>query len=139
MTLSRTGAVPLAHLVRGAVMAITLALPCRAGAQQPPLPSGTQKADAATKGTTDVTKDQYQGMDRKTAEESKDATDLSVSAGGLQSSGNSRLLAATLAEKFRLRRDSNQFREALAANYGRTAAPGGPWETTVQNVQGMLR
>lgn len=108
-------------------------------ADEPALPAGTQKADAATKGSTDVTKDQYQGMARPSEEESKDATELSVSVGALQSSGNSRLLAATAAEKFRLRRDDNQFRQALAGNYGRTAVPDGPWETNVQNVQGMAR
>ncbi len=123
----------------GACSLLPVAYACTASAQGQPLPTGTETVQPATKGTTDVTKDQFQGVARPGDEDSKDATALSVSAGGLQSSGNSRLLAGTAAQKFRLRRDDNQLRQALAGNYGRTAVPSGPWQTNVQNVQGMVR
>ncbi|MBI5531333.1 MAG: DUF481 domain-containing protein [Deltaproteobacteria bacterium] len=121
--------------VVGAVVSTTRV----AAAQDVPKGSGTG-IDAATEGKTEVAKEgQFQGVNKKEAE-GKDATELSVSAGGMQASGNSRVLALTTAEKFRLRRGEDQFKSALAGNYAQAAAPGGSSQSaTVQNLQALVR
>ena len=74
----------------------------------------------------------------KTEAPTKETT-ASLSAGGQFSSGNSRLIAATANGKFDMRRGSDGFGAALVANYGDSAPPGQPLQTTAQNVQGRLR
>lgn len=104
------------------------------------LPQGTGTGiGPATKGTTDITSDKFQARDKDAEKETKDATELSVAAGAMNASGNSRLLALTAGSKFRLRRGENQFKAAAAANYARSAAPGAEPQTTVQNFQGLTR
>jgi putative salt-induced outer membrane protein YdiY len=118
------------------IAASTIARP--ASAQQD-LPAGTQAAAPVTTGKTEVTADKFQGAVRVDPDE-KDANELSLALGGVQSGGNSRLLAVTGATKYRLRREENQFRAALAGNYAESAAPGDDhFQTTVQNVQGLAR
>jgi putative salt-induced outer membrane protein YdiY len=63
----------------------------------------------------------------------------SVSAGGLLSSGNSRLVAFTGSGAFEMRRSDNGFGASLLGNYGESAVPGGDLELTTQNLQGRLR
>lgn len=119
----------------GAAAALFFALP--ASAQDVQKGTGTG-VDQATKGSTEITSDKFQTREKDGAE-AKDATELSLSAGTLNSSGNSRLVAATSTTKFRLRREMNQFKAAAAANYARSGPPGGDVETTVQNFQGLTR
>jgi putative salt-induced outer membrane protein YdiY len=115
----------------------SLLLASSALAQQE-IPQGAQAQSKATTGATDVTTDKFQTSEKVT--ESKDATELSLSAGGLQSTGNARLLALTTATKFRLRRDDQQFRAALAGNYARTTPQNSEIsEETVRNLQGLTR
>jgi len=113
------------------------ALSSTSGAQQ--LPKPTQAADAASAGKTDLTSDKAAVAERNAGADSKDATELSLSFGGMTASGNSRLVALTTVERFRFRRDENQFKAALAGNYGRTALPGTDFRTSVQNIQGLAR
>lgn len=63
----------------------------------------------------------------------------SVSAGGLTSSGNSRLVAFTGAGQYDSRYGANGFGASLVGNYGRSAPPEGDMETTTENFQGRLR
>ncbi|HEY3493068.1 MAG TPA: DUF481 domain-containing protein [Polyangiaceae bacterium] len=63
----------------------------------------------------------------------------SVSAGGLTSSGNSRLVAFTAAGGFDLRKADNGFGASLLANYGESAPPGGDMVLTTENLQARLR
>ncbi|HEX3597670.1 MAG TPA: DUF481 domain-containing protein [Polyangiaceae bacterium] len=77
--------------------------------------------------------------DAPKAEAPKRETTATVSAGGQFSSGNSKLIAATVNGKFEMRRDKDGFGAALLANYGEGAPPGQPVETTAQNLQGRLR
>jgi putative salt-induced outer membrane protein len=105
---------------------------------QQEIPKGTQAQSKATTGTTDINTDKFQTAEK--ADESKDATELSLSAGGLQSTGNARLLALTSATKFRLRRDDHQFRAALAGNYAQNTPAGqDKAEESVRNIQGLTR
>src|SRR4051812_16348176 len=60
----------------------------------------------------------------------------SVSAGGLSSSGNSRLVAFTGSGGFDWRRGYNGVGASLVGNYGRSAPPGGKMATTTENAQG---
>ncbi len=105
---------------------------------QQEIPKGVQAQSKATTGSTDVTTDKFQTAEKDA--ENKDATELSLSAGGLQSTGNARLLALTTASKFRLRREDQQFRAALAGNYAQTTPQGKEEsEETVRNIQSLAR
>lgn len=99
---------------------------------------GTATAATATKGATEVTAEGFQGAQKKDPE-AKDATELSLGAGALSTTGNSRNLALTSLATFRLRRTDNQFSALAAANYGRAGAPGKEVVTTVENFQGRAR
>lgn len=104
-----------------------------------PLPDSLVKSSSATSGSTDVATSGFE-KGGKPAAESKDATELEISAGGLASAGNSRSMAATTAGKFRLRRGSDQVGAAVAANYAESAVNKGQGlRTTVENFQGKLR
>ncbi len=102
-------------------------------------PAGLASQAPATSGSTDVAEEGFQTT-AEVPEDSKDATEMFVSAGGLLATGNSRSLSLTGAANFRLRRDVHQFSAVAAANYGRAApARGEPIETTVENYQGRAR
>jgi putative salt-induced outer membrane protein YdiY len=103
------------------------------------LPAGSTPQAPASKGTTDLTAQKFETAVKDDPAKAKDATELSVGAGGLSSSGNARLIAATANGQFRFRRTDNQFTAALAGNYSRTAAPGQPLATTVENFQSKAR
>ncbi|MFO0678851.1 MAG: DUF481 domain-containing protein [Polyangiaceae bacterium] len=107
-------------------------LPATALAQSAPTGAPPPEAKAlveAPKGPADAPK----------TEEAKDSTNASVSAGGVLTSGNSRLLALTANGTFELRRRANGFGASLLANYGQGAAPGKAIDTTAENLQGRLR
>ena len=104
-----------------------------------PLPDSLVKSSKATEGSTNVATSGFEKADRVKAEV-KDATELEISAGGLASAGNSRSLAATSAGKFRVRRGSDQFGAAIAANYAESQVTKGQGlQTTVENFQGKVR
>ncbi len=111
-------------------------------AQDPPAGSGGQ--DAATSGATEL-EGQGEFADAvdptAAAEESQDATEFSLSAGGILSTGNANSAAATAATNFRLRRDIHQATVIAAGNYGASKADAAAeeWEQTVGNVQGRAR
>lgn len=63
----------------------------------------------------------------------------SVSAGGLSSTGNSRLVAFTGSGNVDWRGGANGFGASLVGNYGRSAPPGGDMKTTTENAQGRVR
>lgn len=102
-------------------------------------PAGLAGLDPATSGSTEVAQEGFQQV-ADDAEENKDTINLSLSAGGLLATGNSRALSLTGAGNFKLRRDIHQFTSAAAANFGRAAATrDDPMETTVENYQGRVR
>ena len=128
---------PSSRALSSLLAAALLLAPTLATAQQD-LPRSAQDQAKVSTGATDVTSDKAQTADRSA--EAKDATELSIAAGGLQAGGNAELLALTTASKFRLRRDNNQFKSALAGNYARSAPAGSSdSEVTVQNLQGLAR
>jgi putative salt-induced outer membrane protein len=120
----------------GAAALALVAFP-RAASADDDLPTGTTNQKPASSGTTDLTTRSFESAGKKS--DDKDATQLTLSAGGLASSGNSRLVALTTSGKFRLRRADDQISAAAAGNYTRTAVPGGPMTTSVENVQGKTR
>lgn len=92
----------------------------------------------ATTGSTDVTSEgKFQGAAKDA--DSKDAAALSLSAGYLSATGNSKLSAATLAESFRLRRAENQFTQKLAFNQAYAGKGDEKAQETVRNLQALLR
>jgi putative salt-induced outer membrane protein YdiY len=68
-----------------------------------------------------------------------EGTTASVSAGGLSSSGNSKLVAFTLSGLYDWRGGANGMGASLVGNYGRSAAPGTDMKTTTENLQGRIR
>ena len=72
-------------------------------------------------------------------EKKVDGTNASLSAGGLLTTGNSRLLALTANGAFDTRFNGNGFGASLLANYGQGAPPGKPIEPSAENIQGRLR
>lgn len=63
----------------------------------------------------------------------------SVSAGGLSSSGNSKLVAFTGSGNFDWRGGKNGMGASLVGNYGESAPPGGTMKATTENAQGRAR
>lgn len=115
----------------------TLTLTTVALAQEGPA-KGTATSATVTKGATEVNAEGFQAGPKKDPAE-KDATELSIGAGALSTTGNSRNLALTSLATFRLRRTDNQFSAFAAANYGRAGAPGKEVATTAENIQGRAR
>jgi putative salt-induced outer membrane protein YdiY len=68
-----------------------------------------------------------------------EGTAASVSAGGLSSSGNSRLVAFTGSGTYDWRGGANGLGASLVGNYGRSAPPAGDMKTTTENAQGRVR
>jgi putative salt-induced outer membrane protein YdiY len=66
-------------------------------------------------------------------------TTATASAGGLLSTGNSQLIAATVNSKVDLRRGRNGFGASVIGNYGQGAPAGQDVHVTTQNVQSRLR
>jgi putative salt-induced outer membrane protein YdiY len=66
-------------------------------------------------------------------------TTASLSAGGLSSSGNSRLVAFTGSGAYDWRGDANGIGASLVGNYGKSALPDSEMETTTENFQGRIR
>lgn len=69
----------------------------------------------------------------------KEGTTAALSAGGLITTGNSRLNAFTASGAFDHRTGNSGFGAAVLGNYGAGATPGKAMVTTTQNLQGRLR
>jgi putative salt-induced outer membrane protein YdiY len=96
------------------------------------------KRESASTGKTDVVSEGFET--RGAASESKDATELALNAGAFLAAGNSRSVAATFAEQFRLRREAHQLSVISGMNYGRSAPDAASGlETTVENYQARIR
>ncbi len=72
-------------------------------------------------------------------EKKLDGTTLALSAGGLLTSGNSRLLALSTNGQFETRFDDNGIGASILGNYGQGAPLGERVRVTTQNIQGRLR
>jgi putative salt-induced outer membrane protein len=103
------------------------------------IPTETLKPKTATKGTTEVAKGGFAAGGLPAEDDPREATEASLSAGGLFSSGNARTVAITTAAKLKVRRDEHQFSMALAANFARAGKKGESVDTSVENYQGLLR
>ena len=108
-------------------------------ADDAPLPAETLKAQAATTGKTDVAKGGFATGALPAEDDPTDATEASLGAGGLFSSGNARTVAITSLANFKARRDEHQFTTKLSANFARAGKKGETVDTTVENYQGMIR
>lgn len=133
----------IASFVPPLVALCTLAGAPAARAQTPPvptssLPAETVRPQTATTGKTELVPTSL-ATRPKEDEEEQYTTDLSLSTGGLFSSGNARTVALTSAARLRLRRYEHQFTAAAAANFARAAQKDQRAETTVENYQGLAR
>src|SRR5262245_5146963 len=79
------------------------------------------------------------GAAAPSAENKLDGTTVTLSAGGMSATGNSRQLAMTVNGVFETLFDNNGIGVSLLGNYGRGAPPGQPTETTAENLQGRIR
>jgi putative salt-induced outer membrane protein len=76
----------------------------------------------------------------KTPEPDKNTiTDVSMQLGAMLAAGNSRSTAVTGAVKSKIRREHHQFTGAIALNYAQSGKTGEQDQTTVENLQGLLR
>lgn len=101
-------------------------------------PAGLLPTSKATEGETNVAVDGFESAEKPA--DAQDATEMTLSAGGLLASGNSRSLALTAATNAKLRRRAHQLRVAASANYGQAATErDAPMATNVENYQGRLR
>jgi putative salt-induced outer membrane protein len=109
----------------------------RAGAQTAPpaAPRGAPPPD--TKVLVEAPK--APGLAEPKLERPVDGTTASLSAGGLLTSGNSRLLAFSANGSLESRHDANGFGAALITNYGQGAAADKAVQVSTQNIQGKLR
>lgn len=112
-----------------------------AAAQTVGVPKGTAPAIApSTKGATDVaTTDTFAAATKADEKSAKDATEASLSAGGLFTSGNARTIALTAGGKLRLRRTAHQLGLGFFGNYARAGKKDEPVTDTVANLQGLAR
>jgi putative salt-induced outer membrane protein len=103
------------------------------------LQSGTTTSSTASvsSGKTDVAKEGFSTAEK--AEKKKGITEVSFNAGGLFAAGNSRSAAVTAGLKTKVKRGEHQFTGAAAANYAASGTPGNATQTTVENLQAMLR
>jgi putative salt-induced outer membrane protein len=131
-----------------AAAALAASLLSTSALEDPAIPAGTVKKDAASSGSTDLGgSGQFASA---AAKEENDITSLNLSAGGILNTGNARSLAVTGLGKFQIRRKAHQFTAAAAGNYGRAALALNDDEATmdvdesrivdtVSNVQGQVR
>lgn len=104
------------------------------------LPAGTAGGAKVTTGKADVTTEgKVETAKKDDPKTAKDATEWSLNAGGLLTSGNSRSVSGTFGTNFRLRRDGNQVSLIAAANYGGNTPEGGSFTRTADNQQAKLR
>jgi putative salt-induced outer membrane protein len=124
-----------AFLIASAAVVSTPLLAAPALAQTP---EGLLDQSAASTGRTDIATDGFEaGV--KPPDESKNGTEMNLSAGGFFSTGNTRTESITSSTQFRMRRNANQASAAGAANFGRAAIGDQELDTTVENFQGRGR
>lgn len=126
--------------VCGALLTV-MSIESGAHAQTPP--SGLMKNSAASSGSTDVATSGFEGAAKPDEAKKTDATEAKIQAGGMEASGNSRVINGTASAQGRLRRDANQGSAVLAANYGRSPVEPtdrrSKMKTGVENYQGKIR
>jgi putative salt-induced outer membrane protein YdiY len=113
----------------------------------PSVPKGTVEAAPATTGATEIAGQGKFAAAQVDARHAEDATELDLAAGGLLSTGNAFAAAVTGLGRLRVRRGLHQVGSQVAGNYGRAdvatvndqGVTSSERETTVSNVQGMLR
>jgi putative salt-induced outer membrane protein YdiY len=97
-------------------------------------PTGAPPADA--KALVEAPK---KGPDAPKIEKPLDGTTVSVSAGGVLTTGNSRLLALSGNGLYETRWDNNAVGAAVIGNYGQGATAGKDIQVSAENLQGKLR
>ncbi len=102
-------------------------------AQEPAAPTGAPPAEA--KALVEAPK----GSDAPKIEKKLDGTSITVSAGGLLTTGNARLLAFSGNGIWETRWHDNGFGASILGNYGQGAPAGSAVQVTAENVQGRLR
>ena len=126
------------HIITASAFLFSLGVASTALAQDPPAGTGTGVAQASSGSTELDGQGSFQAVQEPA--EGDDATELSISSGGILSTGNANQAAATGAVNFRLRRGDHQFSSVALGNYGASKLDKEqPFETTVKNVQGRVR
>lgn len=110
---------------------VLLGIEASAHAQQTPMGVPPPEAKAVVEAP--------KGIEAPKLEKKTDGTTASVSAGGLLTTGNSRLLAMSGNGIFESRYGANGFGASLLGNYGQGAPAGGAVHVTTQNFQGRVR
>lgn len=103
--------------------------------------TGLGKEKNVSSGSTDVATEGFQAAAKSSSDkETKDSTNLKLMAGGILTSGNTRIRQLSVASDFQMRRSASQLGAKLAVNIGDSAAdPKATPKATVDNYQGQLR
>lgn len=115
------------------IITVSLAV---AVAVTPRLASAQGAPPPDAKALVDAPKD---GAAAPAVEKKLDGTTVTLSAGGMSATGNTRQLALTANGIFETLFDNNGIGVSVLGNYGRGATPGQPVETTAENLQGRIR
>jgi hypothetical protein len=114
-------------------IAAVVPLASKAGAQAVLTTTGAQPPDASALVTAQP------APKAVVADKTPTGTTLTVSAGGQQMTGNSRLLAVTGNAVYTRRWTDDAFGASIIGNYGQGAPPGAAIVETTENAQGRLR
>lgn len=118
---------------------LALALTSAVQAAHAEEPGGLMVRKTVSTGSTDFASTGFEAYVRP-EQATKDTIELALSAGAFLSAGNTRSIAATFAEQFRLRRGAHQLSVSSGVNYGRSAPDADSGlDTTVENYQAKLR
>jgi hypothetical protein len=117
-----------------ATLAAAATLLCTSAAFAQATPMGTPPPDAKT-----LVEAPKKGPDEPKIEAPVDGTTVSISAGGMLSTGNSRLLAFSGNGVFETRSDNNAIGASVLGNYGQSAPLGDAVRVSAENIQGRLR
>jgi putative salt-induced outer membrane protein YdiY len=125
---------PRATRVTSSVLGAAAVLLSTSAAFAQAAPTGAPPADA--KVLVDAPK---KGADAPKIEKPLDGTTASVSAGGVLTTGNSRLLALSGNGLYETRWDNNAVGAAFIGNYGQGASAGKDIQVSAENFQGKIR
>jgi putative salt-induced outer membrane protein len=121
------------------LLTLSLALPLLATSVARAQPAELEARKNVSSGATEVAAEGFKKAEAP-PEESKDATDLKLAAGGLLTAGNTRTIALTSSADFRFRRSDDQLTVLAAVNVARSAPdPDSAYQATVENYQGLVR
>ncbi len=132
MRVARTRYLHVARPVAGLVAAAAFVWTSNAFAQATPLGTPPAEGKALVQAPKPI-------ADEPAIEVPTDGTNVSISAGGMLATGNSRLLAFSGNGVYETRFNANAIGASVLGNYGQSAPPGEAVRVSAENIQGRVR